>query len=215
MHVLRDYPNIRVPLPKRKILKRLGFRKNTTVLSRITETEVDEALRRAEDLITLHGRSLRLHLTALGRDFIELDHSLRFEGGSLARMFADCREALLLAAGAGKAIVEEIKRQGEGDRPDLAVIFDAAAGELVDQALTWIMELQRGELLREGKSLLSRRYSAGYGDFSLENQIYFYNLLRLGSMDVRLTESYMLVPEKTVTALTGITDISLENGEQA
>jgi hypothetical protein len=25
----------------------------------------------------------------------------------------------------------------------------------------------------------------------------------------------MLVPEKTVTALTGITDISLENGEQA
>jgi hypothetical protein len=215
MHVLRDYPNIRVPLPKRKILKRLGFRKNTTVLSRITETEVDEALRRAEDLITLHGRSLRLPLTALGRDFIELDHSLRFEGGGLARMFADCREALLLAAGAGKAIVEEIKRQGEGDRPDLAVIFDAAAGEFVDQALTWIMELQRGELLREGKSLLSRRYSAGYGDFSLENQIYFYNLLRLGSMDVRLTESYMLVPEKTVTALTGITDISLENGEQA
>ncbi len=215
MHVLRDYPNIRVPLPKRKILKRLGFKKDTTVLGRRSEIEIYEAIRQAEDVITLHGRSLRLPLTALEHDSIELDRSLRFKGGGLARMFANCQEALLMAACAGQAVMEEIKTHSEHNRRDLAVIFDAVAGELVDDALSWIMELQRHELLREGKSLLSRRYSAGYGDFSLENQIYFYNLLQLGSMGVRLSESYMLIPEKTVTALTGILDISFENGDQA
>ena len=49
----------------------------------------------------------------------------------------------------------------------------------------------------------------------LENQIYFYNLLQLDNMGVRLTDSYMLLPEKTVTAVTGITEISLDEGEEA
>jgi hypothetical protein len=215
MHVLRDYPNIRVPLPKRKIYKRLGFKNNTTLLDHVSEGEIDEAIERAADLITLRGRSLRLPLSRLDHDSLELDNSLRFVSTGLARMFTPCQEALLMAATAGSAIMEKIKEQEAHYRQDLAVILDAVAGELVDQALSWIMELQRRELLHEGKSLLSRRYSAGYGDFSLENQIYFYNLLQLGSMGVTLTESYMLVPEKTVTALTGILKISLDEGDQA
>jgi len=215
MHVLRDYPTIRVELPRRKIYKRLGYKKNTTVLDHTSEVEIEEAIQRAADLLTLHGRSLRLPISKIADGSLELDNSLIFESTRLAHMFIPCREALLMAAGAGAEIMAEIKELGRQNRQDLAVIFDAVAGELVDHALNWIMELQRKELLREGKSLLSRRYSAGYGDFQLENQIYFYNLLQLDNMGVRLTDSYMLLPEKTVTAVTGITEISLDEGEEA
>ena len=49
-----------------------------------------------------------------------------------------------------------------------------------------------------------KRFSPGYGDFDLANQRIFYSLLHLEQFDIRLTESCMLVPEKSVIAMTGV-----------
>jgi len=54
-----------------------------------------------------------------------------------------------------------------------AVVYDAVAGEMVDDALTWIMNYYKGELVREGKQLDHRRFSCGYGDFLLKEQKVF------------------------------------------
>ena len=48
------------------------------------------------------------------------------------------------------------------------------------------------------------RYSPGYGDLELYNQDIFYRLLNLENWGVEITENYMLIPEKTVTAIVGI-----------
>ncbi|MBR4376039.1 MAG: methionine synthase, partial [Spirochaetia bacterium] len=47
-------------------------------------------------------------------------------------------------------------------------------------------------------------FSPGYGDFDLKNQRIFYSLLHLEQFGIHLTESYMLVPEKSVIAMTGV-----------
>jgi cobalamin-dependent methionine synthase I len=59
-------------------------------------------------------------------------------------------------------------------------------------------------LRREGRHLTSRRYSAGYADFVLENQAIFFRELELEKLGVQLTASFILVPEKSVTAIAGI-----------
>jgi cobalamin-dependent methionine synthase I len=177
--------------------------------------DVENALLEAYDLIILRGRALRLPITTQDSDYVELNHSLKFLSRKLAQFLAPCQEALLMAATCGSDIIEEIKSKTEHDQQTKAVIYDAVASELADEALGWIMELFRRELLHEGKNLLTHRYSAGYGDFTLENQIYFYNLLKLDNMGIKLTESFLFVPEKTVTALSGITSINLEGGEEA
>jgi cobalamin-dependent methionine synthase I len=48
------------------------------------------------------------------------------------------------------------------------------------------------------------RFSAGYGDFLLENQRLFYELLDLQRFGVSLTESCIFTPEKTVPAIAGV-----------
>jgi hypothetical protein len=215
MHVLRDFPNIRVPIPTRKIYKRLGYRTDTTLLNRASQSETESAIAEAYDIIVLKGRALRLPITGQNRDTLELNGTLRLASDKLSRFFTSCGEVLLMAASCGPEIIQEIKELTENNNQTRAVIYDAAASELVDLALDWIMELYGRELLREGKNILTRRYSAGYGDFKLENQIYFYNLLQLDTMGVTLTESFILIPEKTVTALTGISVISTESGDEA
>ena len=215
MHVLRDFPNIRVSIPARKIFKRLGYIKNTTLLDQASQDDLESVIAAAHDIIVLKGRALRLPITKQDKNSIELDNSLRFASRKLSRFCACCQEALLMAATCGSQIIQEIKELTQNSNQTRAVIYDAAASELVDQALNWIMELYSRELLHESKNLLTRRYSAGYGDFKLENQIYFYNLLKLDTLGVTLTDSYILIPEKTVTAFTGITAISTTGGVEA
>ncbi|HPV30603.1 MAG TPA: methionine synthase, partial [Deltaproteobacteria bacterium] len=60
------------------------------------------------------------------------------------------------------------------------------------------------QVRREGLAITSRRFSAGYGDFELENQRIMYERLRLGEIGVEITDSCILIPEKSVTAVAGI-----------
>ena len=56
----------------------------------------------------------------------------------------------------------------------------------------------------QGKTLLPRRFSAGYADFNLENQKALYERLQMGKIGVTITPSFILLPEKSVTAISGI-----------
>ncbi|HOO47200.1 MAG TPA: methionine synthase, partial [Deltaproteobacteria bacterium] len=76
--------------------------------------------------------------------------------------------------------------------------------EMTDEALDWITGYVNQGLRRRAARLTEKRYSAGYGDFALENQKIIYDLLMMHELGVSITESYLLVPEKTVTALAGV-----------
>jgi len=60
------------------------------------------------------------------------------------------------------------------------------------------------QLLRESRRLLPRRFSAGYADFALENQKILHEQLQMERLGVSLTPRFLLVPEKSVTAVGAI-----------
>ncbi len=109
-----------------------------------------------------------------------------------------------MAATAGPEIVKAISENSTGKDVTAAVVFDAVASEMADSALGWVMNYFNRELARENKQLTLRRFSAGYGDFLLENQKIIYDVLDLGRLGISLSDGYMLIPEKTVTAVAGI-----------
>lgn len=90
-----------------------------------------------------------------------------------------------------------------------AAVGQACAAVLMDHCCDlYMLELQ--EKIEEGQYLLPA-YSPGYGDFPLADQEKLLHLLdakrRVG---VFLTSGGMLVPEKTVTAVVGITSVPTE-----
>ena len=64
------------------------------------------------------------------------------------------------------------------------------------------------DLLRSARRLTRKRFSAGYGDFSLENQWDIYTLLSLGSIGITMTPTCVLIPEKSVTAVAGVLSLT-------
>jgi len=198
------FHTIRIAPPRQKIYQRLGYHRQVTQISAqqqaLTDNQIDEAL----SLIHLQGVTRRVPIVARPNDVIVLEGGLRLESENLAAFLRDCDEALIMAATAGEEIMAAIRHDLATEAVTRAVVFDATASEMADGALDWIMDYIRQALLREGKVLLTRRYSAGYGDFALENQQIIYTLLNLDEIGIRITEQSILIPEKSVTAITGI-----------
>jgi hypothetical protein len=190
--------------PCEKIYQRLGFKKRTTQISETRQEETDRFIQEASFIISLKGSLLRLAIKHNDGEKIILAGGLAFTSKKLSAFLHDCQETVLMSATAGSAIMEAIKEKTRQDDLAAAVVYDATASEMTDAGLDWIMDYLNQHLRREGKALLPRRFSAGYADFNLENQRAIYDMLQMGKIGVTINPNFILLPEKSVTAISGI-----------
>lgn len=124
-------------------------------------------------------------------------------GEDVKGLLKDAEEILFFCGTLGEESARWIRRRFLMD-PAEGLIADACASALLEGALDeW--ERERTKAFRARGRFLTDRFSPGYGDLPLGVQREICALLetdrRLG---VTLTESLMLLPEKTVTALMGV-----------
>jgi hypothetical protein len=198
------FERISIDPPYKKIYSRLGFKKKTTELTAQQQRETDLLIEDALSLITLKGCTRRSVINKNDGNTVVIAGDLTLESKQLAKFLCDCREALLMGATAGSAVMEAIVDKTRKDNLSAAVVYDATASEMTDEALDWLMGYLNSQLRREGKKLLPRRFSAGYADFKLENQKSIHQLLEMQKIGVDISSNFILLPEKTVTAITGI-----------
>ena len=128
-----------------------------------------------------------------------------FESRSLFRNLKGCSEVVIMACTLGPEPDRLIRRA------QVTSLFDTA---LLQAACTaWIeayCDEVNQEIIDEAKkrSLYCRpRYSPGYGDLALESQADVFRLLPIKKqIGVSLTEGFLMVPTKSVTALIGLSD---------
>jgi len=195
---------IRVDMPVRAVFRRLGYHKGRTEISKAQLAEVEAAFQDAVPLIELKGSAVLVSVKEQDEGHIVLATGEFLQSASLARMLYGSSEVLFMGATAGNVIMEEIGRESKQGRLSRAVVLDAVASEMTDKALDWITGHMGRELRRQGKGVTRSRFSAGYGDFALENQKIMYELLQLQNIGVKITDSCILIPEKSVTAIAGV-----------
>lgn len=189
--------------PYNKIYRRLGFNKRITKLTIKQKQETDLFIEKALSFIALKGCTLREIINDNDGCNVSIGQ-LIFKSKQLSKFLYGCKETLFMGATAGNAIMDAIAEQTATGNLSAAVIYDAAASEMTDAALNWLMNYYNGQLQREGKRLLPRRVSAGYSDINLENQKIIYDQLKMQKIGVVISPSLILQPEKSVTAITGI-----------
>lgn len=195
---------ITVDPPVTKIYQRLGFKNKSTRLTSAARNETNQYIDEAQSLIDLKGSFLRLAIDSNNGRNIILSGDVSFESSKLAVFLGDCRQAVLMGATAGNAIMDAIREKTLQNQMTAAVVYDATASEMADAALDWIVDYINRQIRREGTTLLPRRFSAGYADFKLENQKIIHEKLQMERIGVTLNAGNILIPEKSVTAISGI-----------
>lgn len=127
----------------------------------------------------------------------------RPEGGSVRELLRGCSGAVLFAATLGSETDLLLKREQRRNMADAAVL-DAMASAAVES----VCDRFCSDLAREtAPEMLTPRFSPGYGDFPLSQQKDFFAVLDITRRTgITLTPGFLMVPQKSVTALMGVSD---------
>jgi hypothetical protein len=201
---IQFFDSINVEIPYEKIYHRLGYRQGITKIAAQEKKETERLIHDAFGLLTLKGADLRVPVSA-SESQVLLTDGYTFNSKLLAGLLKGAKEMLCLAVTGGSKIIQAIHALEKSDLK-LAVIYDAAASEIVDAGFDWLKSYIEQTLSRENLHLLNKRISCGYSDFSIKYQKVFYELLQLRELGITINEAYMLIPEKSATSVMAITE---------
>lgn len=120
----------------------------------------------------------------------------------------DCKQVVLLTATLGTEVDRLIRKTQVVDMAK-AVVMQACAATLLEEYCDELQEKMRAQFRREGK-YIRPRFSPGYGDFLIQHQKDVLVMLEASKrIGVTMTDSYMLTPTKSVTAVIGIGDVEM------
>ncbi len=148
----------------------------------------------------------RFSLARAGGGLLLSPSSLLLTGNDIAAHLSGCGEVFLLCATIGLG-PERLIRSRMVTNPEEGVILDACATQAIEQTAD-LAEDEIAALCRAEGHGLTWRFSPGYGDLPLAAQG---DVIRLCDAPRRigltLTDSLLMTPGKSVTALLGVTPL--------
>lgn len=125
------------------------------------------------------------------------------ESGNLRKNLQDCSSVILFAATLGSQ-ADILLHRYEALQMSKAVVMQAAAAAMLEEYCDQENRRLKEEYLQKGY-YLRPRFSPGYGDFPLSCQPAIFAALELGKrIGITLTDSLLMVPTKSVTAVIGV-----------
>ena len=198
-----NFPLINFPPEDKHVLSRLGYHKKTQV-TESDMADIKQNIKKAAEICFSKARACIFSIESKDEKSVTLDTGLCLKSEKLARLLKNSDEVLLMASTLGNNVSKRIETELKDGDKVFSIILDAYASQCVDHSLDYIMQSQTSCLLRQGKVLTKHRFSAGYGRLDIAYQKDFYDLLSLQELNIQLTKSTMLLPEKSVIAIAGI-----------
>lgn len=195
---------INVQIPEKEILSRLRYNIHKTEIDQDYYLKIKRIMLKGFQACSLQGVWGRCDISDISADRVIFDSGDEIKSASIAKFLSTCHSAVFMAVTAGSAVVEMASEAVQSGDGGAAVILDAVGSETAEAAVEWLNFFIGSNIKRNGEVLTSMRFSPGYGDFGLEYQKMFYSMLQLDKMGVDITDKFILVPEKTVTAVAGI-----------
>jgi len=193
---------------RREILRYLGYKyENMGQIDPVIEGHIEDAINILKESCRPRCQWKRISVT-IGNDgllgFGKLGEVMKVSSEKLSYNLRGCTEVILMAATLGIEADTLISRWSKRDISK-GVVVEAAATALIEEYCDEMQKVIARELAEEGL-YLRPRFSPGYGDFSILHQKDMLAFLECSKkMGLSMTDSFMLVPAKSVTAVIGIT----------
>lgn len=125
------------------------------------------------------------------------------EGKSIRHHLEGCSRIAVMTATAGGAVEQAVTDSFAAGRYAYSLLLDAAGTQAVEQIADEV-EREIGRLAGRMGLIPRWRFSPGYGDWPLAAQREIASLAGCGKVGIVLTESLMLQPRKSITAVVGL-----------
>ncbi len=174
--------NFTVDFDEKRILRLIGYKKRPTEIKEPIKSLITEEKKKLDYL--LHPASI---YTIVGYD--ETNKHL---------VFKDAEKVAICICTIGPELEQEVKELMEKNEMTRGLILDALGSEAAEEVAIQSDRIL-AEKAREMNLWPSKRYSPGYGKWDVKEQRFIFKLLPAADIGVRLTESCMMVPRKSIS----------------
>jgi len=174
--------NFIVEFDEKRILRLIGYKKRPTEIKEPIKSLITEEKKKLNYL--LHPASI---YTIVAYD--ETNKHL---------VFKDAEKVAICICTIGPELEREINKLMEKNEMTRALILDALGSEAAEEVAIQSDRIL-AEKAREMNLCPSKRFSPGYGKWDIKEQRFIFRKLPAADIGVRLTESCMMVPRKSVS----------------
>lgn len=182
----------------RDAIRYLGYKNKNlpddAMMSQITElmAELEQA---CQPKYTMREVPISIENTTIDFDFFKC------ESKNLSKNLKDCRKAIFMACTLGTQADFLVRRYSKISITKSLIINSCASALIEDFA----NKSQKEIASKLDHEYLRPRFSPGYGDFDLKHQTDIVNLLNTSkNIGLTLSDSLILMPEKSITAVMGV-----------
>lgn len=190
---------------KREVFRYLGYQNHEP--DEKTDRLVDDVIRELEQHLSTKNIQRRFQITILENDdivFRDKECSFQMVSKNLTTNLRGCEEVVIFAATLGNG-PDQLMNRYEISNMTKAAISQSASAMLIEAYCDQIQEEIRVQEESKGH-YLRPRFSPGYGDLSIIDQKKIFQVLECEKrIGLTLTDSFMMLPIKSVTAIIGIT----------
>lgn len=130
-------------------------------------------------------------------------NALHLTGEKIKIYLKECTQVAVLAVTIGQSLEEAVASHFSRGSYSHATLLDAAGTTAVEMAADCVSQAITAQFEKSGYKILPR-FSPGYGDWNLTEQPAVLKLANGSRIGMTVTESCMLEPRKSITAIMGI-----------
>lgn len=188
---------------KREAIRYLGYGKNTA--DERTRMMIEDAFSEVEKAAGPKSICRIFDVEQFSDGMIRIGNT-EIKSSSLSRNLKGCVKVVLFGATLGAGVDQLIRRTSLTDM-SRAVIQQACAAAVLEEYCDK-KQLETGEELEKEGLYLRPRFSPGYGDFDIHYQKPLMQMLDCAkTIGLTMTDSYMMTPSKSVTAVIGASPV--------
>ncbi len=129
---------------------------------------------------------------------------IKFNTGKIVTsQFRKAESAVVFVCTIGSGMEELVRKTNSEGDPAASYIMDAVASAVVEKAADYMHDLIEEKMAGQGKKI-TNRYSPGYCEWSVAEQQLLFSLLPEKFCGIKLTESSLMIPIKSVSGIIGV-----------
>ncbi len=180
--IIEKIENFKIEFEEKRILRLIGYKKKSEEVKEPIKTLIAEEKQKLDYL--LHPASIYT--------FIDYDETNKHP------IFKDAEKVALCICTIGPELEEEINELMKKNEMTRALILDAFGSEAAEEVAIQSDQIL-AEKAREMNLWPSKRFSPGYGKWDIKEQRFIFRIMPAKNIGVRLTESCMMVPRKSIS----------------
>ena len=206
-----------IEIDKKKVLRYLQY-KNQNIsdnLLKVIEQSIEETKSIINPRFVLRTYPIKkVNLPNEKNQIILNGVNLTLKSDDLYNLLLECDECILMSATLGLEMEKEIRRLTYTDLTK-GIIIDSCATTAIEEVCDIVQDHIAKKLLKEDK-YITYRYSPGYGDLSIENNVGINNILNSQKeIGLTVTNSGIMIPRKSVVALIGVSSKNTVNSKRS